>query len=148
MSETRTRTSSTLGSGVFCGLPAGAPTVSFTGEVSNRDYEVSPIDEDASRLSLAASRQIGSDFIATAGGDFDRRKRQDGVDSDIYTIGFSLSRQIARKTSVSSEPLHRNRSSSDRALNTPKTESVFRHIEFSIVIMYEDFYSFPASHFS
>jgi uncharacterized protein (PEP-CTERM system associated) len=86
--------------------------VTITGEISNRDYEVSPIDEDGSRLSVAASRQVGADFIAIAGGDFDRRKRQDGVDSDIYTISFSLSRQIARKTSVSLNLLHRNRSSS------------------------------------
>jgi uncharacterized protein (PEP-CTERM system associated) len=87
-------------------------TVTLTGEVSNRDYEVSSIDEDALRVSLAASRQIGSEFIGTAVGDFDRRKRQDGVDSDIYTIGFTLSRQIARKTSVSLNLMHRDRSSS------------------------------------
>lgn len=87
-------------------------TFTLTGEVSNRDYEVSPIDEDAFRVSFAASRQIGSEFIGTAAGDFDRRKRRDGVDSDIYTIGFTLSRQIARKTSVSLNLMHRNRSSS------------------------------------
>ncbi len=87
-------------------------TVAVTGEVSNRDYEVSQTDEDAYKLSVDASRLIGSDFFATAGGDFENTERQDGVDSTTYTIRFSLSRQIARKTSVALNLLHRDRNSS------------------------------------
>jgi uncharacterized protein (PEP-CTERM system associated) len=84
-------------------------TFLVSGEVSNRDYEVSEIDEDSYRVRVEANRVIGQRLGVTLAGDYEDIARQDGIDSSIYSVGLSLTRQVGRECSVALNLGHRER---------------------------------------
>ncbi len=90
--------------------------VTLTGTVSNQDYEVSPINNDWYGASLRISRQLGSGYNASLGGDV-RRSEDDnnGVksNSDTYSANFLLSKNLSPVTTVALDLLYRDYNSSN-----------------------------------
>jgi len=85
-------------------------SVSLTGAIEDRAYEVSPIDEQSYDFSIRASRRLSAHLSATVRGTFSQTERDNGGSSDSYLVGVSLSRQLGRRTNASINLQHRERS--------------------------------------
>ena len=79
-------------------------SVTITGNVSNRDYEVSNDSEDSYRLTVSARRDLGSSYNVTLTGSTDHVDG-DGVDGDNDTqdVRFTLSKNLSPRTSTALE---------------------------------------------
>ncbi len=88
-------------------------TVTVTGTVSKREYEISPIEEDTYGLSVFARRQLSSNYTATVNGGFTHAEGSANSDSDTFDIGMSVSRRLTPRTSASVDVLYRERDASD-----------------------------------
>lgn len=86
-------------------------TVTVTGTLSNRDYEVSSSSEDSYGLSVNVSRKLGGNYRATAGGTYTHASASGGSDSDTYDVRLSLSRRLSPRTNASLDLLHRDQDS-------------------------------------
>jgi len=75
-------------------------SVTITGEISNRDYEVSSRDEDSYGLTVSARRDLGSSINATLTGRTTHVVGADDGDSDEYDVRFSLSKNLSSRTST------------------------------------------------
>ena len=94
--------------------------VTLTGTVSNQDYEVSPINNDWYSASLRISRQLGSGYNASLGGNVRRSENDNnGVksNSDTYSANFLLSKNLSPVTTVALDLLYRdyNNSNTDQS---------------------------------
>jgi uncharacterized protein (PEP-CTERM system associated) len=77
--------------------------VTITGNVSNRDYEVSREDEDSYSLTVSARRDLGSSYNATLTGRTEHVERSGSDDTDTYDVRFSLSKNLSPRTSTALE---------------------------------------------
>jgi uncharacterized protein (PEP-CTERM system associated) len=84
-------------------------SVTLTGDIANRKYEVSNADEDSYGLSVRVSRQLGGALSASLSGSLDHAEGTVNGSSDTYDIGFQLSRKLGRRTSAAIDLLHRER---------------------------------------
>jgi len=75
-------------------------SVTITGDIANRDYEVSPRDEDSYGLTVSARRDLGSSINATLTGRTTHVDGADDGDSDEYAVRFSLSKNLSSRTST------------------------------------------------
>jgi uncharacterized protein (PEP-CTERM system associated) len=75
-------------------------SVTITGNISNRDYEVSSRDEDSYDLTVSATRNLGSSINATLTGRTRYVDGSDDGDSDEYDVRFSLSKNLSSRTST------------------------------------------------
>ena len=98
---------------VAVALTGRRTTVTFTGDVSNREFEVSDIDEDSYGLGLNVSRQLGGGYSASLAANYDQADDTSSGDSNTYDLSLSLSKQLSPNTSASVEVLHRERSASN-----------------------------------
>ena len=87
-------------------------TVTFTGDVSNREFEISDRDEDSYTLGVNASRQLGAGYSASLTASYDQADGTASGDSDSYDLGLSLSKQLSPRTTASVEVFHRERNAS------------------------------------
>ncbi len=88
-------------------------TVTVTGTVSKREYEITPIEEDAYGLTVSAKRQLSANYTATVNGGFTHAEGSANSDSDTFDIGMSVSRRLTPRTSASVDVLYRERDASD-----------------------------------
>jgi uncharacterized protein (PEP-CTERM system associated) len=88
-------------------------SVSVTGRVANREYEVSDDDEDSYGVGISVSRRLGGGYTASLTGNIDQADGTVDGSSDTYDVGLRLSKQLGRKTSASLDLLHRERDASD-----------------------------------
>ncbi len=86
-------------------------SLSFTGTLEERSFEVSSIDEESLDFTIRFTRRISSHLTTTLRGDLSHTERDNSGDSDTYTVGVSLSRQLGRRTNASINLQHRDRSS-------------------------------------
>jgi uncharacterized protein (PEP-CTERM system associated) len=84
-------------------------TISLSGSVYQREYEVSGREEDGYDVSLSLSRSLGSNLRATLGGRYEKVESSTQGDSDFYDVRVSLSRSLGRRTNASIELSHRER---------------------------------------
>jgi uncharacterized protein (PEP-CTERM system associated) len=75
-------------------------SVTITGNISNRDYEVSSRDEDSYDLTVSASRELGSSISATLTGRTRYVDVSDDGDTDEYGVRLSLSKGLSSRTSA------------------------------------------------
>ena len=75
-------------------------SVTITGDIANRDYEVSPRDEDSYGLTVSARRDLGSSINATLTGRTRYVDGSDDGDSDEYEVRFRLSKNLSSRTSA------------------------------------------------
>lgn len=97
---------------VAVALTGRRTTVTLTGDVSNREFEVSDIDEDSYSLGANVSRQLGGGYSASLAANYDQADDTARGDSDSYDLSFSLSKQLSSSTSASVEVFHRERNAS------------------------------------
>ncbi|MCB1726502.1 MAG: outer membrane beta-barrel protein, partial [Gammaproteobacteria bacterium] len=95
--------------------------VTLSGSVYQRTYEVSGNKEDGYDLSLNFTRQLGSNFSASAGGSWSQEKASFLGDSDYYDVRFALTRSLSKRTSASLNISHHERDSN--AANNSYTEN-------------------------
>ena len=78
--------------------------VTITGNISNRDYEVSNNNEDSYGLTVSVRRDLGSSYNVTLTGRTDHVDR-DGVDgdNDTHDVRLSLSKNLSPRTSTALE---------------------------------------------
>jgi hypothetical protein len=82
-------------------------TVTVTGRLSKREYEVSGADESSLDLTVSASRRLGANVNAGAAVDYTRADRTNTGDSETYGIRLSLSRRLTARTRAAIDVLHR-----------------------------------------
>lgn len=95
-------------------------TVTVTGTVSNREFEVSGEDETSLALALSASRRLGANINASAAVQYTRADGTTRGDSDSYDVSLSLSRRLSERTSAAINVLHREQ---DATSNDGYTEN-------------------------
>lgn len=84
-------------------------TVSLSGSVYRRSYEVSSIENDGYDLSLSLSRNLGSNLTATVSSSYQQEKGTSRGNSNYYDVRFSLSRSLGRNTSAAINYSHHER---------------------------------------
>ena len=77
--------------------------VTITGNVSNRDYEVSRDDEDSYSLTVSARRDLGSSYNVTLTGRAEHVDRSGSDNTDTYDVRFSLGKNLSPRTSTALE---------------------------------------------
>jgi hypothetical protein len=90
-------------------------SLTVSGNIANRDYEVTDRDEDAYTLSARFTRQLGNDISGSLGGSYQQTDVKNSADSDTFDLTLSLSKRISTYTSAAITALHRERNSSDGA---------------------------------
>ena len=95
--------------------------VTLSGSLYQRTYEVSGNKEDGYDLSLNFTRQLGSNFSASAGGSWSQEKASFLGDSDYYDVRFALTRNLSKRTSASLNISHHERDAN--AANDSYTEN-------------------------
>ena len=95
--------------------------VTLSGSLYQRTYEVSGNKEDGYDLSLNFTRQLGSNFSASAGGSWSQEKASFLGDSDYYDVRFALTRNLSKRTSASLNISHHERDAN--AANNSYTEN-------------------------
>ena len=88
-------------------------TINLRARVEQRTYEVSGNESDAYYLSFNVSRELGSRYRASVGGDYDFEKDSVFGDSDYYRLRASLSKSIGRETRVSIDYSYGERDADD-----------------------------------
>lgn len=88
-------------------------TFTLSGDVSNREYEVSGRDQESYGLGVRVGRNLGHDLSATLGASYDYSEESAGDSSDSYDLFFSLTHTLSAKSSVSLDLDHRNRDSNN-----------------------------------
>lgn len=87
-------------------------SVSLSGDLSNRDYEVSDLDEDSYGLTLSVSRSLGSGYSGTFSSKITNVDRSGGGGNDTYDVSLSLSKKFSPRTRGSIDLLHREENGS------------------------------------
>jgi len=82
--------------------------VTLTGTVSNRDYEVTPGQEDWFGGTLRITRQLGSNYRASLGGNVRSTRNENGGDIDSYDVNLLLSKNLSPITTVAVDFLYRD----------------------------------------
>jgi len=75
-------------------------SVTITGNIANRDYEVSPRDEDSYDLTVGVRRDLGSSFNAGLTGRMRHVDSSSAGKTDNYEVRFSLSKNLSSRTST------------------------------------------------
>lgn len=87
-------------------------TVTVTGNIANRAYEVSGQSEDSFGLTASISRRINPEISGSLRAGLTHTDGTAGGDSDTFDMQVSLSRRLSRQTSASVDFLHRNQDTS------------------------------------
>lgn len=88
-------------------------SVTFTGNISKREYEISPIEEDVYGLSVSARRQLSANYTATLNSSVTRAEGVSNSETDTFDVGMSVSRRLSPRTSASVDLLYRERDSAN-----------------------------------
>lgn len=83
-------------------------SASLTVNASNRQYEISDIDEDSRGLTLSLTRQLGDGYNGSVRSSLRRAEGTAGGSSDTFDVQLSLGKKLSPRTSASLEILHRN----------------------------------------
>ena len=94
--------------------------VTFTATVSERDYEVSDLDEDSVGVSMRVTRQLGSGYRASLFSSLTEANDTTDGDSENMDVRFSLSKQFSKRTSASVDMLYRDEQRDNRDDYTEK----------------------------